>query len=144
MLLPSKTRVGAPAGAVVCAAGTRTVTDGRSPWRSAAWASTRAASRSSARVCEAITASRRREVPAGTVGGRIAWAKTPCSSAFALASSAASGSPKTSGTIGMSLTSTPSTPRSVRAFSCRRGTSSGISSRALIAAPTEGGGSAVE
>ena len=48
-------------------------------------ASAPAASRSSDRVCEAITASRRREVPAGTVGGRIAWANTPRSSARSLA-----------------------------------------------------------
>ena len=29
------------------------------------------------RLCEAITARRRRDVPSGTVGGRIAWANTP-------------------------------------------------------------------
>ena len=40
-----------------------------------------AASRSSPRVCDAITARRSREVPSGTVGGRMAWAKTPRSSA---------------------------------------------------------------
>ena len=62
-------------------------------------ASTCAASRSSERVCDAITASRRRELPAGTVGGRIAWAKMPFSSARSLARTASSASPTITGTI---------------------------------------------
>ena len=44
----------------------------------------------------------------------------------------------------MSDTSTPNAERNTRAFECSRGTSDGISSSARNAAPTEGGGSAVE
>ena len=58
-----------------------------------------AASRSSERVCDAITASRSRDVSAGTVGGRMAWANTPRSSARSLALTASAASPTISGTI---------------------------------------------
>jgi hypothetical protein len=115
-------------------------------------ASTRAASRSSDLVCEAITARRSRDVPAGTVGGRIAWANTPRSSARSQAAIAASGSPTISGTIGVSPGSTaiPASPSASRrtvelrcSFSTRRGCSRSRSS-AAIAAAIAGGGSAVE
>ena len=58
---------------------------------------------------------------------------------------ASSASPITSGTIGMSLTSTPSAARSSRAFACSRAISgASIRSSAFNAAPIDGGGSAVE
>ena len=44
--------------------------------------------------------------PRGTVGGRIAWAKTPRRSAASQSAIAASGAPTTSGTIGMAPGST--------------------------------------
>ena len=91
-----------------------------------------------------MATSRSRDVPSGTVGGRIACAKTPSANAAALRANAASGEPTTSGTIGMSETSTPNAARSTRALACSRGTSDGISSNARNAAPIEGGGSAVE
>jgi hypothetical protein len=103
-------------------------------------------------VCEAITASRSREVPAGTVGGRIAWAKIPRSSARSLAATVALASPTISGTIGVSPSGTgrPDPDRASRStsalrcsFSTRRGCSRSSSS-AAIAAATAGGGSAVE
>ena len=67
----------ARARAASCAVTIGSAAPGWKPAASAARASVWAASRSSPRVCEAITASRSREVPSGTVGGRIAWAKTP-------------------------------------------------------------------
>ena len=115
-------------------------------------ASTRPASRSSDFVCDAMTASRSRELPAGTVGGRIAWAKIPRSSARSLAATAAFASPTISGTIGVSPSGTaiPASASASRStielrcsFSTRRGCSRSSSS-AAIAAATAGGGSAVE
>ena len=50
-------------------------------------------------VCDAITASRSRDVPSGTVGGRIACANTPCSSAASQIRIASPASPTISGTI---------------------------------------------
>ena len=50
-------------------------------------------------MCEAITARRRRELPGGTVGGRIAWAKTPRASAPSQTRTVMAASPMTSGTI---------------------------------------------
>ena len=66
------------------------------------------ATRSSARanasiwssVCAADSATRRREVPGGTVGGRMAGTSMPSSSSDAAASSVACSSPITTGTIG--------------------------------------------
>jgi hypothetical protein len=92
-----------------------------------------------------VATSRSRDVPSGTVGGRIAWAKTPCSSAAAQRASAASGAPTTSGTIGIAEGSTPNASRNTRALACSRPTSApSISSSARSAAPIDGGGSAVE
>ena len=47
----------------------------------------------------AITVRRRRELPSGTVGGRIAWAKTPSRSARSHSAVAARASPTISGMI---------------------------------------------
>ena len=124
-------------------------------WKPAAMAardSVWAASRSSPRVCDAITARRSREVPSGTVGGRMAWAKTPRSSAASHTDMARWASPTTSGTIWVCapVTSKPSrasSDRSVSAlawsFSTRRGCSR-RSSSAASAPATAGGGNAVE
>ena len=103
-------------------------------------------------MCEAITARRSRDVPSGTVGGRIAWAKTPCSIASSQMRIAICASPTTSGTICVvePATSKPSRASSSRSasalawsFSTRRGCSASSSSAASAAATT-GGGSAVE
>jgi hypothetical protein len=103
-------------------------------------------------VWEAITASRRRELPAGTVGGRIAWAKMPFSSARSLARTASSASPTITGTIcvGSFGTGSPWAASASRSTArvplellhppgCSRSSSS-----AAIAAATAGGGRAVE
>ena len=112
----------------------------------------RAASRSSALLCEAITARRRREVPSGTVGGRMAWAKTPRSIASSQMRIACLASPTTSGTICVvePATSKPSRASSSRrasplawSFSTRWGCSV-RSSSAASAPATAGGGGAVE
>ena len=128
------------------------MTDGRRPLRSAARARIRAASRSSSFVCEAMTASRSREVPSGTAGGRIACANTPCSSAASQIRSASPASPTISGTICVSgpETSKPSrasSSRSAAALSASRSTRRGCSARsssAAIAAATAAGGRPVE
>src|SRR3954451_23027029 len=115
------------------AATTGTRVSGRKPARSAARASTRAAERSSSRVCEAMTARRRRELPSGTVGGRIAWANTPASSAASVIRVASSAEPTISGMIcveepATSKPSRASSSRSASALSCRRSTRRGCSS----------------
>ncbi len=90
---------------------------------------------------------RRRQVPGGTVGGRIACAKTPSASRRSQSAIASSASPITSGTIWVSdpIGSSPSErspSRSAAAFACRRSTRSGrsaSSSSAAGAAATAGG-----
>ena len=64
--------------------------------------STSAATRRStwASVCAALSATRSREVPGATVGGRIAGTTSPCSRSAAAASIAALLSPHTNGRIG--------------------------------------------
>ena len=112
----------------------------------------RAASRRSSGACEASDTTRRRELPSGTVGGRIAWANAPRRRAASQSAVAESGAPTTSGMIGIVPGSTAkpcpaSSARSNRAFSCARETISGrAASRcsASRAAPSEGGGRAVE
>ena len=108
--------------------------------------------RSSLFVCEAITARRRREVPSGTVGGRIAWANTPFSMPRSQTFIACAASPTTSGTMWVleAPTSKPWLSSSARIRSplfaslrTRRGCSSSRSSAASAPA-TAGGGSAVE
>ena len=64
-------------------------------WRPITWA----APRSSSARWVAITVSRSRELPSGTVGGRIAWAKTPSRSARSQSAVAVFASPTISGTI---------------------------------------------
>ena len=102
---------------------------GRNPACSAARPSTRAASRSSSLVCEAITARRSREVPGATVGGRIAWAKTPRSSAASQIAQRGLASPTTSGTI---CVVEPATSKPSRASSSRSDV--GVGLQALDAA----------
>ena len=82
-------------------------------------------------VCEAITARRRRDVPSGTVGGRIAWANTPRSIASSQIRIACSASPTTSGTIWVvepatSKPSRASSSRSASPLACRRSTRCGL------------------
>jgi hypothetical protein len=99
-----------------------------------------------------MSASRSRDVPSGTVGGRIAWAKTPPSIAISHTRIARSASPTTSGTICVDepATSKPSRASSSRmtpALACSLSTISGCScrtSRAASAPATAGGGRAVE
>ena len=50
----------------------------------------------------AIAVKRRREVPSGTVGGRIPWAKTPCSSSASESRIVCAESPTSTGTIWLS------------------------------------------
>jgi hypothetical protein len=99
-----------------------------------------------------MTASRSRDVPSGTVGGRIAWANTPPSSASSHMRIAWCASPTTSGTIWVAEpdTSKPSRASSARsdaAFDCRRSTRCGwshSSSSAASAPAATGGAGAVE
>ena len=51
----------------------------------------------------AMVTRRSREVPAGTVGGRMAWAKTPLRSAWCESAVAWCGSPVMMGMMGMSV-----------------------------------------
>jgi hypothetical protein len=99
-----------------------------------------------------MTASRSREVPSGTVGGRIAWANTPRSSARSHTAMATRASPITRGTIWVvePVSAKPSRASSARrasalslSLSTRRGCSRSSSSAARAPA-TAGGGSAVE
>ena len=69
------------------------------PPRCTIFAISRAAGRSSDAECDAITASRSRDVPSGTVGGRIACAKMPRSSRRSDAFTAADAEPITTGRI---------------------------------------------
>ena len=69
------------------------------PARSAARARTAAAPRSSARVWDAITASRSRAAPSGAAAGATASQNTPCSSAYSTIRAAGSASPTSSGTM---------------------------------------------
>ena len=89
----------APARAASCAVTIGSAAPGWKPAAIAARDSVWAASRSSPRVCDAITARRSREVPSGTVGGRMAWAKTPALERRLAHRIARSASPTTSGTI---------------------------------------------
>ena len=99
-----------------------------------------------------MTARRSRDVPSGTVGGRMAWAKTPRSSAASQTAIACAASPMTSGTIcveepATSKPSRASSVRRVRARAWRSPTRSGCSSSsssAARAAAIAGGGGAVE
>ena len=112
----------------------------------------RAARRRSATRWVAITVSRRRQVPGGTVGGRIACAKSPSVSSRSQSAIASSASPTTRGTIWVSepAGSSPSErspARSAAAFAASRSTRFGRSTRsssAAEAAATAGGGGAVE
>ena len=92
-------------------------TPGRNPAFSAALPRTCAASCSSALVWDAMTVSRSREVPSGTVGGRIACAKTPRSIASSHMRTAMPASPTISGTIWVVE---PATSKPSRASSSRR------------------------
>ena len=99
-----------------------------------------------------MTASRSREVPSGTVGGRMAWAKTPPSKARSHTRMACPASPTTSGTTcvvdpATSKPSRASASRSAPALACRRSARSGRASTSPSAASapaTAGGGGAVE
>ena len=61
----------------------------------------RAADRRRRRVCAAENVTRRRDVPAGTVGGRIAGTQRPRASSASLAASAAASLPSSIGWIGV-------------------------------------------
>ena len=93
----------APSNGRSWAAATGRPAPGRNPQRIAARASADAASRSSGRVWEAITARRSRAVPSGTVGGSTASQNTPSSTAASTIRCASSASPTTSGTMCESL-----------------------------------------
>ena len=78
----------------------------------------------------AITVSRSREEPSGTVGGRIPWAKTPRSSASSQSRIVGSASPTSIGRIWVvepptARPSAASAARSVAAFRCSASTRSG-------------------
>src|SRR5262245_4187068 len=69
--------------------------------------------------CCAVNVRRRRAVPAGTVGGRIATTRKPSRSNACEADSAASSSPMTIGTIGLCASGSPA--RRVNAFAFATG-----------------------
>ena len=116
-------------------------------------ASCLAAQRISAGVCVAIAASRRREVPSGTVGGLIACAKTPRCSAPSQTSTASVGvAHDERNDLGLACRDVESLVRQ-RAAQDRRvaqqrarsgGAAPRSSSSAASAAATDGGGGPVE
>lgn len=94
--------------------------------------------------CSDERATRRREVPEGTVGGLIALTKSPLLSSSALASSAICSDPMISGTIGL-CTCTPVASLKVSKLLHSLARLSGVARRsAALAAATIGMGSAVE
>ena len=114
--------------------------------------STRAAPRSAPGSCVDIAVKRSREVPSGTVGGRMPWAKMPCSSMASDSLIVCVESPTRTGTIWLSerptgSPSAASASRRTAALTPSRWTISGSASSsasASSAAATAGGGSAVE
>ena len=103
-------------------------------------------------MCEAISVKRSLELRGATVGGRIAWAKTPRLSAAAQSSTAWAASPTISGMICVSPSGgeIPARANAERisalfawSFSTRRGCS--LSNSSAASAPAiAGGGGAVE
>ena len=112
----------------------------------------RAARWSAVGSCVDIAVKRSRAVPSGTVGGRMPWANTPCSSSASEILIACSESPMWTGTIWLSESPTgrpsaASASRRTAELTASRWTISGSASSsasASCAAATTGGGSAVE
>src|SRR5690349_11401568 len=103
------------------------------------------------RLCVAITVIRRRDVPGGTVGGRIPCANTPCSKSFCENCMQLSASPTISGNIGLCKSLSPKPSRfnpsdKNRQFSHNRSRRSGsraTRSMAAMAMAIIAGGNAV-